>query len=80
MVTGKCYANRPYYLYIEDPTFNRSFWWTEVFGVASANGTFSVNVNTQGTNTGFDLTELDILYVECRAPRGDFLVSMGEAT
>lgn len=79
-VTGKCFANRPYYLYVEDPSFNRSQFWTEYLGVASADGTFSVHINSQGENLGFDLTELDLLYVECRSPKGDFLVSMGEAT
>lgn len=79
VVAGTCYPNQPFYLYAEDPTFQRSPSWTEFAGTTNSVGDFSVNLNTQGSESGFELTGNDLVYVECRTAKGDILWNLGEA-
>lgn len=79
VVTGKCFPNQPFYLYAEEPgDWDRPEPWTDFIGVANSQGLFSVNMATQGSEVGFDLTFGDLLFVECRTNKGDELASYGE--
>jgi hypothetical protein len=74
VVSGRCYANRPFYVYAEEPQdTTRNPYWNEVDGIADGNGNFSVDLSTEGDNPGFDLVSGDIVEIGCRNSRGDEL-------